>query len=182
MGSVLSRQLLLDLFAELGRDLGDNVDLTVVGGSAGMLTEQLPPARTTIDCDVIRTEPPELFAALRDAAANLARARGLPEDWLSDQVGQLDVLPSGWRRRRIEVGAFGRLHVWCVGRLDLLAMKVYAGRMQDRGDVLDMKPTAEEIAFIRRYLDQLRVPRREANLDQIQSALRFLDALEEAEG
>jgi hypothetical protein len=59
-------------------------------------------------------------------------------------------------------------------------MKVYAGRMQDRGDVLDMKPTAEEVAFIRRYLDQLRVPRREANLDQIQSALRFLDALEEA--
>jgi hypothetical protein len=94
MGSVLSRQLLLDLFEELGRDLRDNVDLTVVGGSAGMLTEQLPPARTTIDCDVIRTEPPELFSALRDAATNLARARGLPEDWLSDQVGQLDVLPS----------------------------------------------------------------------------------------
>ena len=143
MGGELNRQLLRDLFAELGRDLGDNVDFTVVGGSAGMLTEQLSPARTTIDCDVIRTEPPELFAALRGAATKLARDRGLPEDWLSDQVAQLDVLPSGWRGRRVDTGTFGRLHVWCVGRLDLLAMKVYAGRMQDRGDVLDMKPTAE---------------------------------------
>jgi len=50
--------------------------------------------------------------------------------------------------------------------------------MQDRTDIQDMNPTADERAFARRYLDQLRVPNRLANLDQIQSALRFLDALE----
>ena len=90
---------------------------------------------------------------------------------------QLDVLPSGWRSRRVDIGSSNRLHVWCVGRLDLLAMKVYAGRMQDRDDVLSMHPTPEELAFIRRYLDQLKVPSRRANLDQVQSALRFVDAL-----
>ena len=176
----LGKQALLELLSELGRRANtlSDVELTVVGGSAGILTGQLPAARTTTDCDVIRVDPAASFAALRAVAAQLSARRGLPEDWLSDRVAELDVLPSGWRKRRVNIGIFGKLNIWCVGRLDLLAMKVYAGRMQDRTDVLDMAPTPPEIAFVRRYLDQLRIPSRQANLDQIQSALRFLDALE----
>jgi len=59
-----------------------------------------------------------------------------------------------------------------------MRMETSPSRMQDRTDIQDMNPTADERAFARRYLDQLRVPNRLANLDQIQSALRFLDALE----
>ena len=73
------------------------------------------------------------------------------------------------------------LKVWSVGRRDLLATKVFAGRMQDRADVIDMHPTPEDLAFTRRYLDQLRIPSREANLDQVASALRFVAALEAQE-
>lgn len=180
MSTDLGKQALLDLLAALGRQahLSSDVELTVVGGSAGILTGQLSSTRTTIDCDIIRVDPANSFAPLQAAAAQLAAQRGLPEDWLSDRVTQLDVLPAGWARRRVSIGSFGQLTIWCVGRLDLLAMKVYAGRMQDRADVLDMAPTSQEIAFCRRYLDQLRIPSRQANLDQIQSAIRFLDALE----
>jgi hypothetical protein len=180
MDHSLTRPVLLELLEELGEALDEAVTITLVGGSAGLLINQLSTTRTTVDCDVIRTEPPESFSVLRAGAVSLAKQRGLPDDWLSDQVAELDVLPSGWRKRRIEVGVFGRLRVWSVGRLDLLAMKVYAGRMQDRADVADMKPDKREISFIRRYLDQLRVPSRQANLDQIQSAFRFLDAIEES--
>ena len=173
----LDRQLLLDLLTRLGDRLTDDVEVTLVGGSAGMLTAELPASRTTVDCDVIRTEPEFGFAAVQQAAIEIAGQRGLAEDWLNDRVTQLDILPPGWRRRRIATGTFGHLRVWCVSRLDLLAMKVYAGRLQDRTDVLDMKPNTEEIDFIRHYLDQLRVPSRKADLDQVQSAFRFLHAL-----
>lgn len=174
--------MLLELLAELGRraNLAAGVELTVVGGSAGILTGQLSGGRTTTDCDVIRTEPPEEWDALRDLAARIAGERGLPDAWLSDRVSELDVLPAGWRKRRVHAGTFGRLRVLCAGRLDLLAMKAYAGRIQDRADFTDMRPTAGELGFVRRYLDQLRVPGRRANLDQIQSAVRFVDALEES--
>jgi hypothetical protein len=173
----LDRRLLLELLADVGDRLNDEVEVTLAGGCAGMLTAELPATRTTVDCDVTRSEPETGFASLRQAAIEVAKQRGLAEDWLNNRVEQLDVLPSGWRRRRVATGLFGRLRVWCVGRTDLLAMKVYAGRLQDRTDVLDMKPSVEEVEFVRRYLDQLRVPSRNADLDQVQSALRFLDAM-----
>ncbi len=173
----LDRRLLVELLTNVGSRLNDEVEVTLVGGSAGMLTAELPATRTTVDCDVIRSEPETGFASLRQAAIEVAKQRGLAEDWLNNRVEQLDVLPSGWRRRRVATGTFGRLRVWCIGRTDLLAMKVYAGRLQDRTDVLDMKPSVEEVEFVRCYLDQLRVPSRNADLDQVQSALRFLDAV-----
>ncbi len=135
--------MLVALLRELGQQAQScpPVELTLVGGSAGMLTGQLPVERTTIDFDVIRTEPEQGMIWLRPLAAELAREWGLPEDWFSDQVAALDVLPSGWRKRRVLAGQFGNLCVWCVGRLDLLSMKAYAGRMQDRADLRDMKPS-----------------------------------------
>jgi hypothetical protein len=173
---------LLRLLAELGRRASaiGAVELTLVGGSAGILTGQLPSARVTIDCDVIRAAPPEHLAALQALAAQMGRELDLPANWFSDEVARLDVLPDGWHKRRVDVSTFGSLRVWCVGRIDLLATKAYAGRMQDRADVLDMKPTPEELTFIKCYLQQLRVPNRQANLDQVQSALRFVEALENA--
>jgi Nucleotidyltransferase of unknown function (DUF6036) len=179
MDSPMDRQIILRLLTELGSRsaMVTSAELTLVGGAAGILTGLLPATRTTIDCDVIRTEPADRFEVLRSIALQIAGEQGLSEDWFSAQVAQLNVLPVGWQKRRIHVGDFGPLRVWSVGRLDLLAMKVYAGRMQDRADVIDMQPTADELAFTRRYLDQLRIPSREANLDQVQSALRFVAAL-----
>lgn len=181
MNANLDSQSLREVLVDLGRRavVLPEMALTLVGGSAGLLTGQLPPTRTTLDCDVIRAEPEGCLAELQELATQIARDRGLSPHWLSDRAAQLDVLPDGWWKRRVSVGVFGSIRIWCVGRLDLLATKIYAGRMQDRADVLDMKPTDEEIAFVRRYLDQLRVPHRQANLDQVQSAMRFLNALEE---
>lgn len=47
----LDRRLLLELLADVGSRLNDEVEVTLVGGSAGMLTAELPTTRTTVDCD-----------------------------------------------------------------------------------------------------------------------------------
>lgn len=59
-------------------------------------------------------------------------------------------------------------------------MKCYANHTQDREDVQAMKPTREELVFVRTYLNMLRVPSRKANLDQIQWAMKYVDVLKEA--
>jgi hypothetical protein len=58
-------------------------------------------------------------------------------------------------------------------------MKFYANRPQDREDIIHINPTPDEIDTIRKYLNMLRVPSRQADLDQVVSALKLVDAIEE---
>ena len=157
----------------------DTVEILLIGGAAGMVTGELPPNRTTLDCDVIHCAPPEAMRPVEDAAREAAREMGLPESWLSSQAQQLDILPDGWRNRRELVGEFGSLRVFAVGRADLIATKFYANRAQDREDILAMRPTRDELVEVRAYLNLLRVPSRNANLDQVQSALRLVDTIDQ---
>lgn len=144
-----------------------------------MVTGLLPSQRVTQDCDVIQVQPEEALDALLNAARTVALDKGLPEEWFNAQAMQLNVLPDGWHSRRIFVGRYGQLSIYAVSRLDLLAMKFYANRPQDREDILYMKPTPDEIVFIRKYLNMLRVPSRQADLDQVVSAFKLVDAIEE---
>jgi hypothetical protein len=159
-------------------DWNGEVEILVVGGAAGMVTGLFPPERMTADCDVVRVVPKDASAAMGKAATAAAKELNLSADWLSEQVQQLDVLPDGWRRRRKQVGKFGNLVVYAAGRRDLLAMKVYANRPQDRADILSMGLKPDDIAFVRQYLTMMKVPSRQANLDQVVAAEKLLDALE----
>ena len=49
-----------------------------------------------------------------------------------------------------------------------------------RHNILGMLNALEELAFVRAYLNMLRVPSRQANLDQVQWSLTYVNALEEA--
>jgi hypothetical protein len=166
---------------ELGRrvNVDGSVELLLVGGAAGLLLGELPAGRVTQDCDVIRCEPAEACNALRAAAAEVAALRGLPERWLSFDVMQLDVLPDGWKARRKHIDDFGCVGVYALSRQDLLATKFYAGHPRDVEDIAAMEPDAKELAFVRQYLNMLRVPSRQANLDQVASALKLVAAFEE---
>ncbi len=158
---------------------GENIEILLIGGAAGMLTGQLPAHRVTQDCDVMDFTPKEAQKAVLDAAAQVSQEKGLPEHWLSTQaMDSLNVLPDGWQSRRIHIASFGKLSVYAVSRLDLLAMKFYANRPQDRQDIIEMKPSPEEIEYIRKYLDMLRVPSRRTDLDQVVSAFKLVDAME----
>lgn len=158
----------------------ETIEVLLIGGAAGMLTGQLSANRITQDCDVMNVRPIEAQKAVLDAAGQVAKTEGLPDNWLSTQaMDSLNVLPDGWQSRRIFVACFGKLSVYAVSRLDLLVMKFYANRPQDRQDIIEMKPSPMEIDYIRKYLDMLRVPSRQADLDQVVSAFKLVDAIED---
>ncbi len=153
------------------------VELLLVGGAAGMLTGLLPPARTTTDCDVMAYVPEDAMGAVEHAAEKVARELGLATNWLNSSVQlRRDALPDDWRSRRVWIGTWGRLNVYAVSRVDLIAMKVLAGRAQDLEDIMSMKPRADDVEFVKRYLDGLAT--KGTTADQIAEAREVLDSLE----
>jgi hypothetical protein len=177
----MDRTDILQHLCRLGEllDLPEPVEILLVGGAAGVLTRQLVPERTTTDCDVIRYKPDEAESPILETARQVANEFGLPVNWMNSQAMSLNILPDGWHTRKVLVGEFGLLAVFALSRRDLLATKFYAGHPRDLDDITAMAPAQEELEFVRTYLNMLRVPSREANLDQVTHALRLLDAFTE---
>jgi hypothetical protein len=178
----MNRLDIRDALADVGQCLEwpDKVQILLIGGAAAMLTAQVPPERVTLDCDVLHYCPPEAAQAVERAAREVSQHRELPANWLNAEAMALNVLPDGWQTRRKWIGSFGRLDVFAVGRRDLLAMKFYANRPVDREDISVMSPTSEELDFVQTYLNMLRVPSREANLDQVAAAMRLVATMRES--
>lgn len=154
-----------------------DVELLLVGGAAGMLTGLLPPTRTTTDCDVMVYVPEDARSAVELAAEHVAGELGLAAAWLNSNVQlRRDALPDDWQRRRVWIGQWGRLRVYAISRVDLIAMKVLAGRAQDLEDIRSMKPRPYDIAFVRRYLDGLGA--KGTTPEQIVEARDVLESLE----
>ncbi|MBL9149863.1 MAG: hypothetical protein JNM94_14320 [Phycisphaerae bacterium] len=121
--------------------------------------------------------PPDAMLAVESAAAIVAEELQLAHRWLnSDVQTRIDALPHGWERRKVLVGQFGRLRVFAASRLDLIAMKVLAGRAQDIEDLNAMRVRADDLRFVQTYLDDLTA--RGSNREQIEVARMLLDALE----
>ncbi|MGA2232756.1 MAG: DUF6036 family nucleotidyltransferase [Tepidisphaeraceae bacterium] len=132
------------------------IEMLIVGGAAGLLSGELGGAYTTGDVDALLVLPPGEWDQLQDAAAEVGKAMSLPASWLNREAGlYAESLPSDWISRRVNVGCFGVLQVWAVGRLDLIAMKFYSHRPQDREHLLQMNVTQPELKFVLRYLDSL---------------------------
>lgn len=132
------------------------IELLVIGGAAGLLSGELSGSTTTGDVDVLLILPPIEWDRMQDAAAKVGDEMGLPANWLNREAGlYAQSLPADWRARRFDVGRFGTLQVWAVGRRDLIAMKFYSHRPQDREHLIQMNVTQEELRFVDRYLDDL---------------------------
>ena len=153
------------------------VEILLVGGAAGMLTGQLPPQQVTLDCDVMDYNPKLVEKTVLEAAVRITDKLGLPENWFNSKAMQLNVLPDGWQSRKVLIAEYGTLTVYAIRRLDLLAMKFCANRPQDRLDILHMKPTPDEVDYVRKYLDMLQLPSRQADLDQVVSAIQLVNAM-----
>jgi hypothetical protein len=133
------------------------IELLLVGGAAGLLTGLLPASRTTLDCDVMVYAPPTAWHEVEQAAHAVGRELGLPTSWLNSVAQmRIDSLPGGWQDRRVLIGKFGRLHVWAISRVDLIAMKFIAHRAQDLEDLVSLNVKAEDLAFVERFVQSLR--------------------------
>jgi hypothetical protein len=101
----------------------------------------------------------------------------LPTHWLnSASEAFADALPSGWLRRRQFACTLGRLQVFVISRVDLIAMKVIAGRAQDVEDLQAMNVTEQERTFVREHLYNW--PHDHWGTAVIREAHALLDALE----
>lgn len=176
----MSKADILKRLTRLGQELraSQEVEITVVGAAAGMLTGDFGPGRSTVDCDVIRYDPAEVRELVETTAGQVAARERWNTDWFNSRVMELDVLPAGWRSRRRLIGRFGVLTVYALGRLDLLATKFFASRPQDRDDIRDLNPTAEELYSVGRYLEQMRLPSRGAHLDDLERAMTYFRVVE----
>jgi hypothetical protein len=165
-------------------DWPGTVEIFIAGGSAGMLLGIWSADRVTEDCDIVEISPPtQPRRAVMQAAREAAEEIGLSPDWLNDHFmtfGTLDTLPDGWRQRCVNIGTFGKLKVTSLGRQDLLAMKLYAGRAQDTQDIQVQieSLTAEDFAFMRAYLHSLKQAwRKHIKPDQLERAFAVLAEL-----
>jgi hypothetical protein len=174
--------------SKLGERLGldHDVEILIVGGAAGILTGELPAAMTTMDADAIYFSPAKDRDLVLDAAGEIAAELSLPADWLNEWSGLYAwTLPTEWKTRRVQIGAYGRLIVDAVGRLDLIAMKFIAHRERDRDHLRYLNVTPDELNFVRGYLDALtaKYPRSRFPTEsgRIDLARRYVDAWKRAQ-
>jgi hypothetical protein len=155
---MLDAETIRSALAAVGRHLTvrETIELLVVGGAAGLLSGELGGTYTTGDVDALKVLPPEDWEQLQDTAAEVGQKLGLPANWLNRDAGlYAESLPPDWDSRRVNVGRFGVLQVWAIGRLDLIAMKFYSHRPQDREHLDQMKVTNDERKFVLAYLNSL---------------------------
>jgi len=177
--SILIDRQLIQALTVLGDRVGgyDEIEMLIVGGTAGKLAGLLPPSRTTTDCDIMVYDPESSFGAVEMEAFQIAGKLGLAKNWLNSAARGFDIyLPSGWEKRRKLLGRFGLLRVYYAGRFDLIALKVLAGRAVDQNDLLTMRVTGAEIAQVRSHLAVL--PGRGVAEETILAARELLVALE----
>jgi hypothetical protein len=132
--------------------------IVLAGGVAGLLSGHLAAHRTTGDCDVLDLDREDAWTQINAAAREIARANGLPPTWLNRDCQQFaHCFPLGWRERTEEIARFGPLRVSVVSRFDLMGSKIVSApkRPQDLSDVMEMKPTPEELNRIEEHLDRV---------------------------
>ena len=147
---------------------GQRFEIVVIGG-ANLIYSGLVSRTTTRDVAVLgevkagrivklRPMPP----ILEQAIIAVGRQFNLPADWIN--LGPDILLDKGLPRGfadRLERESFGGLVVWFAGRIDLVALKLYAAANPNTNDpsasrhaqdLRDLKPTAGEIGFGRDWI------------------------------
>ncbi len=119
----------------------------IIGGAALIALGIIKRATRDVDC-----LDPVLPEAVKVAARRFALERRdlqLDENWLNNgPISLQNDLPNGWRERLVPVFAGAAIELHTLGRLDLLATKLFAycDRQQDEDDCAALSPTAEELA------------------------------------
>ena len=133
--------------AELAR-AEKTFDAIIIGGAALVLLGAI--SRRTRDVDVLSPDIPEDVQAVAHVTAAALRGQGVTtgDDWLNNgPQGLQESLPTGWRERVVSLHQGAALHLWTLGRADLLKTKLFAycDRGADRVDCVALRPSAVEL-------------------------------------
>ncbi|MFM1889499.1 MAG: hypothetical protein RLZZ565_256 [Planctomycetota bacterium] len=135
---------------------GSSAEMTIIGGGAGMMSNLFPESRSTVDLDVLDCEPPEILDLCCYHAPAVAEALGISPGWFdATPLTMRHMMLPGWRNRCVDVGAFGPLRVKSIGRIDLIALKVMAGRSRDLEDLGLLKVAPGELDQVIEVLPSL---------------------------
>ena len=125
-------QTIHEMLEELGRRLREPAVISV-GGSASLLMRNLL-QRQTDDIDIVDELPPPIRTN-HELVDGLTRRYGLRLAHF-----QSHYLPSGWENRPTSLGRMGRLDVFLVDAIDVLAGKVFSRREKDLDDLRAVRP------------------------------------------
>lgn len=145
-------QHLLDAFRNLGERVPEGSRLELAGGAALILGGHLE--RATEDAHVVRAIP--RLAELAELIKAVAEDEDLSEQWLHDAAkAYRDVLPADYIERLEQVGSFGNLEVFVLGRKDLILLNLYAMRVGDIEDHRALEPREDEISWVQNQLGRI---------------------------
>ena len=137
---------LLAALSSLGAKIPFDLEIVVAGGSALLLQDFTH--RGTTDCDTIDASP--RLATVQRYIEEVAEEMRLSPTWLNDAAKSFaEVLPADAPDSFEDVGQYGRLRVRHIGRLNLILMKVTGLRPVDKDDLDAMKPTRQELEYVR---------------------------------
>lgn len=120
----------LEALSERMRKKRLRAHIYIVGGAAMCLTHRR--SRATFDVDALIVDE---TGSVVEAAREVAVERGLPRDWLNDDVRQLSVMPPAPDRCAKTIFDSPHLVVTGASARHLLAMKVHAARDRDLEDI-----------------------------------------------
>ena len=92
-------------------------------------------SESTLDVDALFIDPRD---TVLDAAREVTRIHGLPDDWLNDRVRTVPHMPRQPDKRAITLYDSPSLVVTGASATHLLAMKVRAGRQSDETDIKNL--------------------------------------------
>lgn len=143
---------MLSALAELGSVCPPDTEVVVIGGAAAILGGWL--ARATVDIDVAAARP--ALSTFGRKIEEVAETLGLPEGWMNDGAKAFArVLPPDYADRLEYVGTFGHLTVRAISRRDLVLMKLFGMRAEDVEDLRELRPTRDELEFVRAQLERI---------------------------
>jgi len=161
MVAKLGAEKIKSAFARIGQllDTTFEVELLLIGSAAALVAGILDDsAIATQDCDVLQYSPQDILGKIELLAETVGGELDLPKNWLNSDVQirlSPDMLPDGWESRKVAIGPFGKLKVFAVGRIDLIATKFLAHRPADLEHLESFKVTGDERKFAERYLLEL---------------------------
>lgn len=120
----------------------------VIYGGAALISMGIT-QRATVDIDVFQ---PKLDPILSEGIRFIAKKYLFDEHWINS-TGNAFVkeLPEGWRSRTVEYFKGRSLTISTLGRTDMIFTKLLAelDRQEDMQDLKQLKPTKDELNFIR---------------------------------
>lgn len=149
----MAKKELLRLIRLLDLRLTQKERLILCGGMAVALA--YGGKRETIDFDIIAPVP--LNPKLKTLAKKIADEEGYSDDWLNDSCkGFASYLPQDWEDRLISIDStFKNIKLFCLGKPDLLMLKLKAAREQDLLDIETIGISQEDVQIISKNLERI---------------------------